>query len=109
MADLGAISLWVALALASYSAIGSVLGKQLKAPALVQSAQRAAYLVVLALLVAKGSGGLGRREPGNRGFHALHPGRLLGFVGLLVMHLVENVQGIRTLGAGHGGETHNHR
>ena len=52
MADLGAISLYVALALASYSAIGSVVGKQLNAPALVESAHRAAYLVVLALLVA---------------------------------------------------------
>ena len=52
MADLGAMSLWIALALSSYSLLGSVLGKQLYAPALVQSAQRAGYLVALALLVA---------------------------------------------------------
>ena len=52
MADLGAISLWIALALSIYSAIGSVVGKILKAPGVLQSAHRAAYLVVLALLVA---------------------------------------------------------
>ena len=52
MADLGALTLWISLALSSYSAIGSVLGKKLNAPALVLSAHRAAYLVVLALLVA---------------------------------------------------------
>ena len=52
MADLGAMSLWIALALASYSLLGSVSGKLMAAPALVQSAQRAGYLVALALLVA---------------------------------------------------------
>ena len=52
MADLGAISLWIALALSVYSAIGSLVGKRLDAPGLLLSARRAAYLVVLATLVA---------------------------------------------------------
>jgi cytochrome c-type biogenesis protein CcmF len=52
MADLGAISLWIALALASYAALGSVLGKVRGSPALVESSQSAAYLTVLPLLVA---------------------------------------------------------
>ncbi len=52
MADLGAISLWIALALASYSALGSVVGKVRGTPVLVLSSQRAVYLVVLAVLVA---------------------------------------------------------
>ena len=52
MADLGAISLWIALALASYAAIGSVVGKLRGAPALVESSRSAAYLTALALLVA---------------------------------------------------------
>ncbi len=52
MADLGAISLWIALALASYAALGSVLGKARGSPALVESAQSALYVTVLPLLVA---------------------------------------------------------
>ena len=52
MADLGAISLWIALALASYAAIGSVLGKVRGSPALVESARSAVYVTVLVLLVA---------------------------------------------------------
>ncbi|MFQ6028264.1 MAG: heme lyase CcmF/NrfE family subunit [Dehalococcoidia bacterium] len=52
MADLGAISLWIALALSSYSTIGSVLGKVRGVPALVDSSRRAIYLSVLALLIA---------------------------------------------------------
>ncbi|MEE8465707.1 MAG: heme lyase CcmF/NrfE family subunit, partial [Dehalococcoidia bacterium] len=52
MADLGSISLWIALALAAYSTIGSVAGKLRLSPALVESAQSAAYAAVLALLVA---------------------------------------------------------
>jgi cytochrome c-type biogenesis protein CcmF len=52
MSDLGAISLWIALALSSYAAIGSVLGKLRGVPALVESAQKAVYLLVLVLLVA---------------------------------------------------------
>ena len=52
MAELGAISLWIALALAVYSTIGSVAGKLRLAPALVERAQSAMYAAVLALLVA---------------------------------------------------------
>ena len=52
MADLGAISLWIALALATYAAAGSVLGKVRGVPALVESSRRAVYLVLLALMVA---------------------------------------------------------
>ncbi len=52
MADLGAICLWLALALASYAAIGSVLGKLRGVPALVESSRSAVYLTVLVLLVA---------------------------------------------------------
>lgn len=52
MADLGAISLWIALALASYAGLGSVLGKVRGSPALVESSQSALYLTVLALFVA---------------------------------------------------------
>ena len=52
MADLGAISLWIALALAAYSTIGSVAGKLRLSPALVESAQSAMYAAGLALLVA---------------------------------------------------------
>ncbi len=52
MADLGAISLWIALALASYAAFGSVAGKLRIAPALAESARSAAYLTVLVLLIA---------------------------------------------------------
>jgi cytochrome c-type biogenesis protein CcmF len=52
MADLGAISLWIALALAAYSTVGSVAGKLRTSPALVDSAQSAMYAAGLALLVA---------------------------------------------------------
>ena len=52
MADLGAISLWIALALASYAAFGSVVGKVRGAPALAESARSAVYLTVLVLLIA---------------------------------------------------------
>ena len=52
MADLGAVSIWIALALASYSALGSVIGTVRGVPALVLSSQRAVYLVALAVLVA---------------------------------------------------------
>jgi cytochrome c-type biogenesis protein CcmF len=52
MADLGAISLWIGLALSSYAAIGSVLGQMRGVPALVESSQRAIYLLALLLLVA---------------------------------------------------------
>ena len=52
MADLGAISLWIALVLAAYSTIGSVAGKLRLSLALVESSQSAMYAAVLALLVA---------------------------------------------------------
>ena len=52
MADLGAISLWIALALAAYSTVGSVAGKLRLSPALVESAQSAMYAAGLALMVA---------------------------------------------------------
>ena len=52
MADLGAISLWMALALASYAAIGSVVGKARGAAVLVDSSRSAVYLLVLVLSVA---------------------------------------------------------
>ena len=52
MADLGAMCVWIALALASYGAVGSVLGKLRGSPELVISAQRASHLTVLALTVA---------------------------------------------------------
>ena len=52
MADLGAISLWISLALASYSAMGSILGKIRGIPELVVSSRRAVYLVVVCLLVS---------------------------------------------------------
>ena len=52
MADLGAISLWIALALTAYSTVGSVAGKLRLSPALVESAQSAMYAAGLALMVA---------------------------------------------------------
>ena len=52
MADLGAISLWIALALAAYSSVGSVIGKLRGALALVESAQTAVYAAMIALAVA---------------------------------------------------------
>ena len=52
MADLGAISLWIALALSSYAAVGSLLGKIRGVPALVESSRYAIYLLALVLLVA---------------------------------------------------------
>ena len=51
MADLGAISLWIALALASYAAIGSVVGKARGATVLLESSRSAIYLLVLVLSV----------------------------------------------------------
>ena len=52
MADLGAMALWIGLALSGYAAIGSVLGQLRGAPALVESARRSVYVLVLAMLVA---------------------------------------------------------
>jgi cytochrome c-type biogenesis protein CcmF len=55
MADLGNISLLLALALGIYSATGSMLGVWQKSPQLVQSALNATYLTPLALGVATAS------------------------------------------------------
>ena len=52
MADLGAMALWIGLALSGYAAIGSVLGQLRGIPALVESARRSVYVLVLAMLVA---------------------------------------------------------
>ena len=52
MADLGAISLWIALALSTYATIGSVMGKLRGVPALMESSRKAIYLLVLVMLVA---------------------------------------------------------
>ena len=52
MAELGAMALWIGLALAVYAALGSVLGQLRHAPALVESARRAVYVLTLAMLVA---------------------------------------------------------
>ncbi len=55
MGDLGSISLSIALALAGYSTIGSILGKVRNVPSLVESARYAVYLLVLVLAVAVAS------------------------------------------------------
>ena len=52
MGDLGAISLWIGLALAAYSAVGSVAGKLRGSAALVDSGQAAMYATVVVLFVA---------------------------------------------------------
>ena len=52
MSDLGSIALWIGVALASYAAIGSVVGKLRGVPALVVSSQQAVYLLALVMLVA---------------------------------------------------------
>ena len=52
MAELGSISLLVALALALYSAAGSVLGSARRVPRLVESARNATYRVTIALGLA---------------------------------------------------------
>ena len=52
MADLGAMALWIGLALSGYAAIGSILGQVRGVPALVESARRSVYVLVLAMLVA---------------------------------------------------------
>ena len=52
MAELGSISLLLALVLSSYSGIGSLLGVWKRVPQLIQSARYATYLVPLALGVS---------------------------------------------------------
>ena len=55
MADLGSVTLSIALALAAYSTVGSVLGRLRHIPALVESARYATYLLVLVLGIAVAS------------------------------------------------------
>jgi len=55
MADLGSIALYLALALAIYSAVGSTLGRMRNVPLLVDSARYATYLLVLVLAVSAAS------------------------------------------------------
>ena len=52
MADLGAISLWLGLALSSYAFFGSVMGRLRGIPAMIDSARRSVYVLVLVMLVA---------------------------------------------------------
>ncbi len=52
MAELGLISLLIALALAVYSLLASVLGSLRNSPALVESGRHATYLVTLAILIS---------------------------------------------------------
>ena len=52
MAELGLISILIALALAIYAVLASVLGSLRNIPALMESGQNATYLVALALLVS---------------------------------------------------------
>ena len=55
MAELGSLAMLLALALAVYSAVGSVVGLRKGIPELVQSARYATYLIVLVLGVATAS------------------------------------------------------
>ena len=55
MADLGSITLYIALALAAFSAVGSVLGRMRDIPSLVESARYATYLLVLVLAISVAS------------------------------------------------------
>ena len=55
MADLGSITLSIALALAVYSAVGSVIGRMRHYSPLVESARYATYLLVLVLAVSVAS------------------------------------------------------
>ena len=55
MADLGSITLSIALALAAYSAVGSVLGRVKHIPPLMESARHATYLLVLVLAISAAS------------------------------------------------------
>ena len=52
MADLGAVCLWMGLALAAYSFFASVAGQLRGAPALVDSGRKASYVLVVVLLVS---------------------------------------------------------
>ena len=52
MAETGTLSIFIALALTVYGAVGLVLGKTLSSQPLLESAKRAAYLLPLVLLVS---------------------------------------------------------
>ena len=52
MADVGFVSLLIALALAIYSVVGCIIGQIKKIPALVESARHATFIIVLALTVS---------------------------------------------------------
>ena len=55
MADLGTMSLLLALALAAYAGIGSVIGARLGSGDLVMSARRSSYMAGIAMAVAVGA------------------------------------------------------
>lgn len=55
MADLGTMTLMLALALAVYAGVGSVVGAKLGSGDLVMSSRRSAYMAGLALAVAVGA------------------------------------------------------
>ena len=55
MGDLGSITLFIALALAAYSTVGSVLGRARNIPNLVESARYAIYILVLVLAISVAS------------------------------------------------------
>ena len=54
MADLGLITIYLALALSGYSAIGGIMGRLRKIPSLVESARYATYMVVVVLALSVG-------------------------------------------------------
>ena len=55
MADLGSITLFIAIALSAYSVVGSLLGRLANRPQLVDSARYATYVLVLVLAVSVAS------------------------------------------------------
>ena len=55
MGDLGTITLSIALALAAYSALGSIIGRMRHIPSLEESARYANYLLVLVLAISVAS------------------------------------------------------
>ena len=55
MAELGSITLLIALALAAFSTVGSALGRARNIPPLVESARNATYLLVLVLAISVAS------------------------------------------------------
>ena len=55
MADLGSLTLLIALALAAYSSVASFIGRLVRVPALVDSARNANYVTVLVLAISVAS------------------------------------------------------